>query len=268
MKKIKNKVLILTLALALAVILLTGCTKDVENQELSVTLETDEIRVGLYTGEVENDIPNGNGKFSTENPEGEEWYYEGEFVNGEFEGTGEMVFESGLKYSGQFHENSIIEGSYYNDDGKLVYKGEFADRNNYFLYEGEGILYDSEEVEMYKGEFYNDKPSDLEKIEELVKETNYEDLASDESRLEDIVKVTGTVFSIWEYDDYVVYLVATDNLYEEVYCIEYTQNDDEKRIVENDVATFCGEYEGLYTYETGTGDNTVPYLVAWSISIN
>lgn len=46
-------------------------------------------RSGIYTGEVnEQGVPNGKGKFTTQNAQGNPWVYEGDFKNGHFEGQG------------------------------------------------------------------------------------------------------------------------------------------------------------------------------------
>ena len=50
-------------------------------------------RDGVYTGDVMDGIPNGNGKFSTQNSNGKKYYYEGEWKNGKWNGQGKVVFE-------------------------------------------------------------------------------------------------------------------------------------------------------------------------------
>lgn len=46
-------------------------------------------RTGTYTGTMQKNLPNGKGKFETDNPTGEPWYYEGTFKDGKFNGYGE-----------------------------------------------------------------------------------------------------------------------------------------------------------------------------------
>ena len=97
----------------LSLFLFTGCegsttstepkTETVENQELTLSMKDwdstglaleDIQRTGTYTGEVVDGIPNGTGRFDTQNEEGTSWYYDGEFVNGVFQGQGTCVFNA------------------------------------------------------------------------------------------------------------------------------------------------------------------------------
>lgn len=61
-------------------------------------------RTGKYTGDVENGIANGNGKFESQNSSGIEWYYEGNWKNGKMNGQGKAVFKNG--------EGGVQEGTY------------------------------------------------------------------------------------------------------------------------------------------------------------
>ena len=100
----------------LSLFLFTGCegsttstepkTETVENQELTLSMKDwdstglaleDIQRTGTYTGEVVDGIPNGTGRFDTQNEEGTSWYYDGEFVNGVFQGQGTCVFNAGKR---------------------------------------------------------------------------------------------------------------------------------------------------------------------------
>lgn len=67
---------------------LAGCTKNVENQAITVTLADEQIS-GSFTGVLENNQPTGEGIFTA--GEGDrEWSYEGEFDSGKISGTGTM----------------------------------------------------------------------------------------------------------------------------------------------------------------------------------
>lgn len=59
-----------------------------------------------YEGPLKNGLPNGRGKltYSENDPRKS---YEGNFVNGELEGTGLMTWRNGQTYEGQFHNNNI-----------------------------------------------------------------------------------------------------------------------------------------------------------------
>ncbi len=76
--------------------------EEVENQEITLTLEvwddnltsTKEVeRTGKYTGTLVDGIPNGKGKFETQNEAGDAWYYSGDFKDGRFEGQGISCWE-------------------------------------------------------------------------------------------------------------------------------------------------------------------------------
>ncbi|NDO45544.1 hypothetical protein [Clostridium sp. MD294] len=67
---------------------------------------------GIYSGETKNNIPHGKGKFVSQNQNQRGWYYEGDFVEGHFEGTGKTVFENGQIQQGTYikdiwHPNTI-----------------------------------------------------------------------------------------------------------------------------------------------------------------
>ena len=95
----------------LSLFLLAGCEgsttstepETVENLEITLQMKDwdstglaleDIERTGTYTGEVIDGIPNGTGRFDAQNDEGDPWYYEGEFVNGTFQGQGSSIWDS------------------------------------------------------------------------------------------------------------------------------------------------------------------------------
>lgn len=108
-------------AIALSCLLLAGCggPKTVSNQQMTLNLSYGD-RSGTYTGEVnDQNVPNGKGKFTTKNTQGEPWYYEGHFENGHFDGEGKTVWTN----SGQEQT-----GTYKND--RLNGKGKFVSKNH------------------------------------------------------------------------------------------------------------------------------------------
>ena len=72
-------------------------------------------RSGTYTGEVnEQGIPNGKGKFNTKNDSGVEYYYEGQWKDGHWEGQGASVWpNANQKAEGNCSNDSL------NGKGKL-----------------------------------------------------------------------------------------------------------------------------------------------------
>ena len=82
---------------------LTGCGK-----EMTLNLSYGE-RTGTYSGDVnEAGIPNGQGKFTTQNADGQEWTYEGEFKDGHFEGKGKITWKSGQMEIGTYKNDEIV----------------------------------------------------------------------------------------------------------------------------------------------------------------
>lgn len=60
-------------------------------------------RQGKYTGTLVDGKPSGTGKFVTQNSAGEEWYYEGEFIDGNMTGKGGCYWtESGYQEVGTY----------------------------------------------------------------------------------------------------------------------------------------------------------------------
>lgn len=98
MKRIATVVMIV-LALSF---LITGCGKE-------VTLDFSfGQRTGTYSGEMENGIPNGYGKFTTKNTDGTGWTYEGNWNNGHFEGEEKTTWKSGQIEIGTYLNDSIV----------------------------------------------------------------------------------------------------------------------------------------------------------------
>ena len=87
----------------------------VEDKTISITWnswdgagkEVSEItREGIYTGELSNGIPNGEGTFSSVNDSGVSWTYTGSFKNGKFDGQGETIWEE----SQEFQSGTYTDG--------------------------------------------------------------------------------------------------------------------------------------------------------------
>lgn len=86
-------------------------------------------RTGTYEGERNAaELPHGKGKFSTKNPQGVPWYYEGEFRNGHFYGRGKTTWANGKWEEGTYVNDGLngygktfdpVSGSSY--EGNFVY---------------------------------------------------------------------------------------------------------------------------------------------------
>ena len=127
-----------------------------------------------YIGEFKNNLPHGRGKkfYMNENN-----LYEGDFINGQFEGNGKYTYDDGNYYIGQF-KNGLRDGKgkKYGKNGKLIFEGDFindkAEGNGKYIYEnddyyigqwknglrnGKGKQYYANGKIKYEGDWLNDK---------------------------------------------------------------------------------------------------------------
>lgn len=147
----KRLSVILAVLLLFAAFAFGAVADEVEQQEITLSLTMGD-RTGVYTGTLVDGVPNGVGKFESENPDGTAWYYQGEFVDGHFCGQGALVFATGERKTGQF-ERDMLNGQgklYINDE--LRYEGGWVDDQ----YSGQGTAYDGKEK--WVGEFQNGAP--------------------------------------------------------------------------------------------------------------
>lgn len=106
--------------------LFTACGNSVSNKQMTLDLSYGQ-RSGTYSGEVNKDgLPNGKGKFESQNPEGQKWIYDGEFKNGHFEGQGtNIIIATKQKEMGTFSNDELNgQGKLYLND-QLYYEGNF-----------------------------------------------------------------------------------------------------------------------------------------------
>ena len=127
-----------------------------------------------YIGEYKNNIPNGKGIKYYKNGN---ILYEGNFINGKFEGNGKYIYENGDYYIGQF-KNGLRNGNgiMYYKNGNILYEGNFIDgkyegkgkyiweNGNYYIGQfkngirsGRGTMFYSSGKILYDGDFINDK---------------------------------------------------------------------------------------------------------------
>jgi len=127
-----------------------------------------------YIGQFKNNLPNGKG---IKNYKNGNILYEGEFINGKFEGNGKIIWEDGEYYIGQL-KNSLRngKGADYYSNGNIKYEGDFVndkyEGNGKYIWEvglyyigqwknslrnGKGTMYYSNGNIMYEGDFINGK---------------------------------------------------------------------------------------------------------------
>lgn len=134
---------------------LAGCTSRVSDKQMTLDLSYGQ-RVGKYTGEVVNDIPNGNGTFNTKNDKGDPWFYEGSFKNGHFDGQGKCVWTgtNNRREEGIYSNDKMNgQGTMYIND-KLAYDGNWADGTP----NGQGKAYGEDGLLFFEGNFENGHP--------------------------------------------------------------------------------------------------------------
>lgn len=152
---------ILILVFLIIAMLITGCKDKVDNKAMDLKLTVNditkvEVRSGIYTGEVDKDgLPDGQGKFTTKNPKGEEWSYEGSFKKGHFDGKG--------KFSGGYTYEGLYKNDMPNGEGKLTYADGRAIQGVFVNHHltGNGKLLNKDGSVKYEGKFIKDIPVDI-----------------------------------------------------------------------------------------------------------
>ncbi len=222
---------------------------EVENYNLSVRF-IDGRRDGVYTGEMYNEVPDGNGSFSYYDNKGKSVVYNGEFAGGEITGFGTMHFDDGSRYVGNF-EQGVLDGYgiWYNPEDKIVRKGEFiSGRLN-----GMATIYDSLGNEIYSGRFVSDIPTESD-YKEACKETTFAQLESNtDAYINKNIKISGVITEIAIQDDMTVYYVMNiaGNNFKNI-CIEYIGRDG-VNIRQGDKLNFYGYCTGYREYMSSSG---------------
>lgn len=108
---------------------ITPSTTNVTNEAIRVDNAPDNMKSFTYSGTVDNDLPNGEGKArfyqygdipaST---------YEGEFLDGLCHGQGTQTFTNGDKFTGRFAKGYYAEGTYAMADGSY-FRGTYRNGN-------------------------------------------------------------------------------------------------------------------------------------------
>lgn len=104
-----------------------------------------------FEGEWKNDLPNGKGviKRNTDDPK-TSMMYTGNWVDGKFHGSGQLVYSNGDTYNGDFYEGRICGQGSLAVVGGLTYEGQWNDDQ----FDGRGTLKYPNGV-IYEGQFKN-----------------------------------------------------------------------------------------------------------------
>lgn len=221
-----------------------------ENSSIDYPVVTyEDILTGEYNGKyvyidaiIDNiDVSSYSTKFSLWYPYGDTYYYDtGNFSDIE-EDSPESVFKN-AKNGDVIHFSTQI----YND-------GSFG-TNNVYTAEITG----SEDILSVRQKSMDNSPSlDYEGVER-----------NPDSFKRTQCSFSGTIFQIVKEDNYSAeYIVETDSGY--VYVNWYASESIRgSRLLEWDYVTVFGTIDGLKTYDTLTGENTVPYIQAAIVALN
>ena len=113
----------------------TGCTKEVENEEITTTINGTEYE-GLYTGTFVDNVPNGEGSFAYEH-DGDYLKYTGAWENGIPKGNGKLDTNFWLIDFGDLKRTGSYKGDTLDGipSGNGTFEAVNADNQKY-IYEG------------------------------------------------------------------------------------------------------------------------------------
>lgn len=147
-------------------LLLSGCSKEVENEPLEITLAYGKYAVE-YTGTLEDGVPEGAAAITGEAPDGSQWSAEGTFSSGKVTDARVVSFPmelqaAGQKYTGTFEgevNGNNFSGTFTGTDG-FMYHGDISDNCASGKGKVEGLAYTLHERDrqiegIYSGELNN-----------------------------------------------------------------------------------------------------------------
>ncbi len=233
-------------------------------------------RTGVYTGEVLNGLPNGQGSFTSVNDYGVGWTYTGAWENGHFSGEGKSDFNDGWINEGFYQNDYLSTGKqYYNQ--RLVYDGEWLNGE----YNGQGTLYDYTGNLIFSGAFTNGLISEtpeqrsvrINAFKEQCTELSYSELyeiARNETGAK--VQFTGTIFQVHIYEengqsfcDFMMYYKGIASI-DTIVNVVYRLSEGEPSVQEGQNVTVWGAAQYCYSYTSYDGDNiSCPFIIAWSV---
>lgn len=150
----KKQCVLFILLMCFCCLFVAGCSEKVENKDITITVG-DVQKQGKYTGEIENDLPNGQGKFETVNQQNISYTLEGDWKNGELQkGITTFYADKTSKYEvDEYDKNTPAKGKLFVNN-VLYYEGNF----NAGVPNGQGKQYSNGKV-TYEGNFDNGYPA-------------------------------------------------------------------------------------------------------------
>ncbi len=250
-----------------------------EEQEITLTFDFGE-RTGVYSGEMKDGLPHGQGTFSSQNPEGTGWVYEGGWDMGHMQGEGMTIFDTGHSEAG-WYENDYLngQGSLYQDD-RPIYEGGFAAN----IPEGQGTLYSFCGEIIYSGQFtegFIDETNEArhERVAQFksnCETPDYDAMMESADNADGLrAQISGTVVYVYEMDEagydssFIVELTGGDMV-----CVDYHLSVGETPVAMGKDVTVWGMADYLYTYPTdiyadGTNPSrqvSIPLIEAWNVA--
>ena len=88
-----------------------------ENEEMTLAFSYGK-RTGIYTGQLKDGLPNGEGTFSSVNSDGVSWVYRGQWSDGHCNGQGSAFWEAGQMAIGNYANDELHgDGLLLSEDG-------------------------------------------------------------------------------------------------------------------------------------------------------
>lgn len=247
--------------------------ESVVNKEMTLSFAFGE-RKGVYSGEIQNDLPHGTGVFTSRNEDGVDWTYEGGWEDGHHAGAGKTVWSNGYMDEGMYKDDYLNgEGRTYKDN-KLLYEGEYTDDE----YDGQGTLYNQHGDVIYSGSFDTgfldesaaDRKARLTPFKKQCVSMSYKDMMNGGDQLEGAkIKVTGTISETYDEDkgdeEWFEFYMYIGNKKDDYVGVDYILSTGEKTFKEGDKVTMWGTLVSIYTDTDGSKEYTYPYFEAYSV---
>jgi len=238
----------------------------VSNMDYSISMPVG-LRTGKYSGDTIEGVPNGIGRFDSQNSAGEKWWYVGEWVDGVFDGEGYCEWESGSKNTGiyknyelngegeiKYVNGAVLKGTFV--DGTISGRGQYLANMGKVLYEGtfeDGKLTRTqEELDALKTE-----------LKTQAENISYKEYAKHPYEYEGkLLYVKGRVAWINEYNNGLIEgALYVNGSYSYPIYFSYWISKTEARILEKENVELWGIFDGIYSYESIEGELiTLPML--------
>ncbi len=243
------------LSLLLVLMLVSSCAyAEEDNREFAVKMEytvymIEVDRTGLYTGELENGIPNGYGIFTAVNNEGEPWHYIGEWQNGAMQGEGGCYWDNGQAIIGSYEDSEFAGGTVVKSSGESQYFSKEAYQAWNTLSAGNNPIV----------------------IEEYYEDIAYSSLARNpEDHLYKLIKFNGTIVQVLGSRKQGYKLrIATKNNYDDIIYVWVAANVGlTGNLLVDDQVTIYGMFVGDVTYDTTEGTElTIPSMQVFRVDL-